>query len=304
MLLRRLLHALLEEHFKLRTDLLCFAFEFVQEFAFFVDDLAIGEQHSPQPGGLLGVDPAVRQDMVLDGLIKELLEGGCHMLNPLVQLDEEIGPRAINLAACVKLTAQQLQLVTIYPSVSQNGLFDFSEVHHDLVLLNNVVRGHLSDKSPKLISVYSIRPCFPGPWLLRRVSSCYSFSVLGNEHGWLKLYAVNRATSRQFFRFGFVGNAPLNECMMAGLGKFHCVPLTLLTNGIHPAHFSVDRHPIGHPHLALFSFSHFATPSRRWKLLRRAFGKKGDWTFPDCLFALVFRGFAEVQSPFFRTLIA
>src|SRR5437660_745806 len=59
--LLRLLHALLEQHLELAADLPGLAPEFVQEFALLVPDLAVGEDHPPQPGGLLGVDPAVRQ---------------------------------------------------------------------------------------------------------------------------------------------------------------------------------------------------------------------------------------------------
>src|SRR5437870_829241 len=90
----------------------------------------------------------------------------------------------------------------------------------------------------------------PGRW-----GDC--LSVLGNPHGWLKRDAVNRATPRQSFGFGFVGNARLNECMMARLGKFHRIPLALLADGIHRAHFSVDRHSIDHPQQR-FLLSHLA----------------------------------------------
>jgi hypothetical protein len=107
-LLRRLFHALLEQHVKLLADLPGLALEFVQELALFVINLAVGEEHLPQPGGLLGVDPAVRQDVVLDGLVEELLEGRGAVLHPLVQLDEEVGLPSFDLAAGVQLSAQRL----------------------------------------------------------------------------------------------------------------------------------------------------------------------------------------------------
>ena len=75
MLLLRLFHALPEQQVELRANRPRLALEFVQELALLVVDLAVGEEHPPQPGGLLGVDSAARQDVVLDGLIEEPLEG-------------------------------------------------------------------------------------------------------------------------------------------------------------------------------------------------------------------------------------
>jgi hypothetical protein len=45
---------------------------------------AIGEEHPPQPIGLLGVDSAARQNVILDGLVKELLERRRSVLHALV----------------------------------------------------------------------------------------------------------------------------------------------------------------------------------------------------------------------------
>ena len=53
-LLRWLLHALREQRVKLQADLLGLALEFVQELALLVVDLAVGEEHLPQPGRFLG----------------------------------------------------------------------------------------------------------------------------------------------------------------------------------------------------------------------------------------------------------
>src|SRR5579859_1495176 len=64
-LLGRLIHALVEEPLELSADLRGLALEFAQKPAFFVVNRAVGEYHPPQPGGLLGVDPAARQDVVL-----------------------------------------------------------------------------------------------------------------------------------------------------------------------------------------------------------------------------------------------
>ena len=88
------------------ADLPGLSLEFVEELALLVY-LAVGEEHPPQPGGFLGY-PAVRQDVVLDGLVKELLEGRREVLHPLVQLNEEVGLPTFNLAASWTLAAQRL----------------------------------------------------------------------------------------------------------------------------------------------------------------------------------------------------
>ena len=105
MLLLRLLHALLEQYLELTADLLGFALELVQELTLLVLNLAVGEKHAPQPGRLLGVDGALRQDVILDGLIEELLEGRRAVLHSLVQFDEEVGLPALNLIVGVQLPA-------------------------------------------------------------------------------------------------------------------------------------------------------------------------------------------------------
>jgi hypothetical protein len=89
-LFRRLLHTFLEQRLELGTDLLGLAFEFVQELALVVVDLAVGKEHPAQSSGFLGVDPAMRQNVVFDGLGEEALEGWRHVLLAFVQLDEEV----------------------------------------------------------------------------------------------------------------------------------------------------------------------------------------------------------------------
>jgi hypothetical protein len=69
--------------------------------------------------------------------------------------------------------------------------------------------------------------------------------------GWLVRVLVSRSAPRQSFGFAFVGDPRQNERMMAGLGEFHRIPLPLLTDSIHPARFSVDRHSIDDPLLFL-----------------------------------------------------
>src|SRR5579871_6680638 len=69
-----LLHSVGEQRPELVANLLGFALELMQQLALLVINFAIGKQQPPQPGGLLAVDPAVRQDMVLDGLVIEVLE--------------------------------------------------------------------------------------------------------------------------------------------------------------------------------------------------------------------------------------
>jgi hypothetical protein len=125
MLLLRLLHAFRKQRFELVSDLLRFAFEFVEELALLVVDFAIVETHPPQPCGFFRVDPAVRQDVVFNSLVEELLESRRAVLDPLVQFHEEVRLSTFDLAASVDLTSQRLQLWAIDPSVRQNGLFDF-----------------------------------------------------------------------------------------------------------------------------------------------------------------------------------
>ena len=84
MLGRRLLQTFLEKGLELRTDLPGLALEFVQKLALLVVNLSISEQHLPQPGGLLGVDFAVREDVAFDRLLKELLEPRRAALHALV----------------------------------------------------------------------------------------------------------------------------------------------------------------------------------------------------------------------------
>jgi hypothetical protein len=103
----------------------------MQELALLVFKLAVGEEHPPQPGGLLGVNPALRQDVVLDGPVEELLEGRVEVLHPLVQFDEEVGPTAVDLTAGVNLLAQHFQLVAIDLASGQDDLLDLSQFHHD-----------------------------------------------------------------------------------------------------------------------------------------------------------------------------
>ena len=62
---------------------------------------------------------------------------------------------------------------------------------------------------------------------------------------------------RQSFGFAFAGNACLNERVVTGLGKVHCIPIALLTDGNHLAGFSVNRHPIDNPQHVL---SHRSSP--------------------------------------------
>src|SRR5205809_6060247 len=88
-LLRRLLHALLEQRLELRADLFGLALELAQEVALLIIDLALGEEEMPQPGRLPGANPAVRQDVVLDGLIEELLKAPRAILRPFVQFGQE-----------------------------------------------------------------------------------------------------------------------------------------------------------------------------------------------------------------------
>ena len=107
--LLRLLHALLEQRLELRADLLGLALEFVQEFALLVFDVAVSEEHLPQPGGLLGVDAAVRQDVVLDRLVEELLESRRAVLHSLIQFDQKVRFLAVDLAIGVQLLPQRLQ---------------------------------------------------------------------------------------------------------------------------------------------------------------------------------------------------
>src|SRR5262249_22203888 len=59
--------------------------------------------------------------------------------------------------------------------------------------------------------------------------------------------SVNRATPRQSLGFAFVGNARLNERVIARLSTFHRLPLGLLTDSIHRARFPVDRHSVDDP---------------------------------------------------------
>jgi hypothetical protein len=125
MLLRRLFHAFREKHLELKADILGLAFEFMEELALLILDFAVGKEHLPEPGGFVGVNPAVRQNMILDGLVEELLEGRSHMLNPLVQFNKEVGLAALDLAASVHLLAQRRSLGAIDPPIRQNGLFDF-----------------------------------------------------------------------------------------------------------------------------------------------------------------------------------
>src|ERR1043165_9903563 len=63
-----LFHALRKQRLELTADLPGLALDFVQKPALLVVDFAVGEEHLPQPGGLIGVDVAIRQDVVLDGL--------------------------------------------------------------------------------------------------------------------------------------------------------------------------------------------------------------------------------------------
>src|SRR5438552_3744212 len=102
MLLRGLLHALLAQDLELTADQPGLSLEFAQEGARLVLDRAVGEDHPPQPGGRLGVDPLAPQDVVLDGLVEESLEGRRAVLYALVQLDEEVGPLPVELAAGVE----------------------------------------------------------------------------------------------------------------------------------------------------------------------------------------------------------
>src|ERR1041385_7326316 len=131
-LLLGLRHALREKHFELAANLLGFALELVQELAFLVLDQAVSEKHASQPGGLLGVDPCARQDVVLDGLVIELVEGWREMLNPFVQFDEEVGPSAVDLPVDVNSLAQHFQVMAIDLAMGQDVVFDLSQFRHNL----------------------------------------------------------------------------------------------------------------------------------------------------------------------------
>src|SRR5271166_1025838 len=87
-LLLRLLHALHEQYLELRADLLGLALEFVQELALPVINGAVSEKHLPQPVGFLSGDPAVPEDVILDGLVKKVLEGRSEVLHALMDFDE------------------------------------------------------------------------------------------------------------------------------------------------------------------------------------------------------------------------
>ena len=74
---------------------------------------------------------------------------------------------------------------------------------------------------------------------------------------------VNRGTPRKSFGFTFVSNARQDKRVMARLSKFHRVPLTLFADGLHPARFPVDRHPIDHPQQRFLGLSHLASSPQK-----------------------------------------
>jgi hypothetical protein len=76
--------------------------------------------------GLFGINPALRQDMVLDSLIVEPFEGGREVLHALVQLDQKVGPTAVDFPTGVQLLAQRFKVLTIDPARGQNGLLNLS----------------------------------------------------------------------------------------------------------------------------------------------------------------------------------
>jgi hypothetical protein len=89
--------------------------------------------------------------------------------------------------------------------------------------------------------------------------------------GWLARVAI----SRQSFRLALIRNASLNERVMTRLGKFHCIPLGLLTDSAHLAVFSVNCHPKYDPRwfhslLHLASSLPQATALWRWIYERQA----------------------------------
>ena len=64
------------------------------------------------------------------------------------------------------------------------------------------------------------------------------------------------ASPRQLFGFSFIGDTRLYKDMIAGPGKFHRLPLTLLTNCVHSARFSMERHQVDDPQHRLLGHSH------------------------------------------------
>jgi len=133
-LLWRLFHTLVEQGLELVADLFGFAFEFVQELPLFVINLAVREEHSSQPGTFLLVDPAIRQDVVLDRLVKELLEGRRAMLYALVQFHEEVSRVAVDLSPGVQPLAQDFQFFAFNLADSQDVSFDLVQFRHDFDL--------------------------------------------------------------------------------------------------------------------------------------------------------------------------
>src|SRR5262249_33542085 len=75
-----LLHALLVQGVERRAGLLGRLLEPAQELLLVVVDLFVREEHLAQPAGLLGVDAAIGQHVLLDGLEEQPLEAGADLL--------------------------------------------------------------------------------------------------------------------------------------------------------------------------------------------------------------------------------
>jgi len=128
----RLGHALGEQLLELGADLPGLAAQLVQELPLLLVDCAVGVEHLPQPARLLGVDGAVSEDVVLDGLVEELLPGGAgRALHALVQLHQEIRLGAVDLAVGVQFLLQALDGLRI-------DLIDSQQLRHQLLQVRHV----------------------------------------------------------------------------------------------------------------------------------------------------------------------
>jgi hypothetical protein len=77
-------------------------------------------------------------------------------------------------------------------------------------------------------------------------------------------HSLRRRGPRQPFGFAFVGNARLDEDVMAGSGTFHRLPFALLADGAHATGFSVKRHHVDNPGWGLFGHAHQGLLWVRW----------------------------------------
>src|ERR1051325_1351287 len=71
------LHALLEEGLELGAGLLGLPLEFVQELSFLLLQRAIHKERMPQPIGFIRANPLASQQVILERLLEEMLEGRC-----------------------------------------------------------------------------------------------------------------------------------------------------------------------------------------------------------------------------------